>query len=370
MTDVFDYFDFVFPAAAVHRLVAGVGRARHLALSRPPDCFQHHARAVVATPADLVRLFLFLAQRDRDPLRALAAPWTTLHLGWATLREEPLLPTRSLVLHETAFEIALDLDLPLVERAYPELPVRRGLLCHCAAPASTSSCCKACWLLVRLARRAVAYLTSDSAWGPPLWVFSGGKGAHCFFGSARARATSLEQRRALSASLRADAPVSDAFAVELLRAWEELGVAGADVLARDEACAVLADAYLAGDARTHGVFLNAVRMSPGQGALRWRAFKRLAGPRAVRDLTCKLGRPLVDAGPLCNRNTQVKCPFSLHHKTRCVALPLDDAAFEQFDPATAPSLALGRDALTHRLQGAVAHLTHWLDTNAYVTGNA
>jgi hypothetical protein len=372
MTDVRDYFDTVYPAAVVCRLLRGAGGRRHIALS---PGWRHYESADFSHAAGLVRLFLVAHSKHPETGHAVLAtfPWqqhfTTLHMGWSLLEHTPLSAHQPHSLDGYAFEIAFDFDLPEVEKKRAHFPIRRGFLCDCGMPESTSGCCRACWLLVRLVRRALDYLTSDSDWGPPLWVFSGGKGAHCFYGSDRARALPKSLREAFAESLKLApdlANISPAFRTVMLRAWEELGVREQGVLASDRACAVLADAFLVKGSSAFNAFHAAVAKFP-TSEMRWRAFVRFGGSFLATRVACELGVLPLDEGPLTQLRGQIKAPFSLHTTSHRVALPLDDAAFATFDPARAPSLVDAPDALRTALVPSVAHLERWLTSNGYGT---
>ena len=374
MTTPFDYFERVFPAALVHRLFCGVGRARHVVVSREPDFYKHFAATTFSSPADLVGLIQYWHTADETGAHKLTLPralWqcTTLHLGWILAERHPL-PPRGDKLDNYQFEIAFDLDLPTFdEREHQKIfPIRDGFLCDCAS--THAGCCRSCWLLVRLARAALTHLVPPE-WGPGLWIYSGGKGAHCLYGSEAARSFPKEMRKKFAVSLLDAAEgretVSPALVAVLKQVWETAGVRELKVLARDNACHILANAYLVPNSPAHTKFLAAVEKTP-DSALRWAAFVRFGNADVVQKVVCAMGLPRLDTNPLSQTRARIKSPFSLHMTSRRVALPLPDTAFESFDPRNAPSLNMEPDALRTNLQASRVYLEEWLNTNKYDTG--
>jgi hypothetical protein len=370
MTSLFDYVEYIFPAALVHRLLSGVGRARRVVVSRAPDHYVHFAAATFSDPVQIVALLHYQHGTDANEAPRLWLPrrlWycTTLHMSWIQTRHEPLIP-RKCFLDGYQFEIVFDLDLPMFDdRKRQKMPIRDGFLCDCAS--THRGCCSSCWLLVRMARRALAVLV-PADWGPGLWVYSGNKGAHCVYGSETARSFPKGLRKIFSTSLvsmikgRSEVPrrISDA----LLQAWVEFGVRELKVLARDNACHILADAFLVPNSPAHAKFLVALEKTP-DSALRWGAFVRFGGDDVARKVVCELGLPRIDPVPLTQRRGRIKCPFSLHMTSRRLALPLPDAAFESFDPRDAPSLNMDADKLRASIQASCVYLEQWLNTNTY-----
>lgn len=363
MTSRFDYVEHIFPAALVHRLLSGVGQSRYVMASRAPDRYFHFPAAQFARPAEIVHLFHYKHLPDASGAPTCRIPrqlWdcTTLHMGWIHLRR-----AADATREDTyGFEVVFDLDLPAYDgRAFP---IRGGFLCDCAS--TNRGCCRACWLLVRTARATLEALVPRE-WGPGLWVYSGGKGAHCIYGSEKARLVPKDLREAFVTSLGAMSEGREnaaASLVAVLRSvWEEAGVRDLQVLARDEACHILANAFLTG--AEHAKFLLVLANTPGDSVRRWAAFVRIARPDAVKRFLCELALPRFDPNPLKQTRGHIKCPFSLHMTSRRVALPLPDPLFARFDPRDAPSLDMEGDKLREGIQASCLYFEQWLNTNEY-----
>lgn len=387
---IVDYYEYIFPSKLMWRLVAGAvphrttPTARHLAVTSVQGHWRHFRDVVVTSHADLIVLLCYehrivpddaiepprLSALQIRPARAWAC--SALHMGWAIAPPLPLLQGHSAahasnsIIAEEYFEIVFDFDLPQVDEVASEcgLPIREGFLCDCAR--HKQGCCSRCWLLVRLARVCLDHLAPED-WGPPLWVYSGGKGAHCIYGSAQARAWTRRRREILCVAFldmqTGRGRIPDTLAKVLLDAWVQLGVKQQNILASDRACELLANAFLTGEARD--VFM-ALLSHEARSVKRWAAFARLGGATGVQRVLRALCMAPFDVNPLRNRRACIKCPFALHSTTRRVALPLPDVLFEHFDPQQSPSLGqLTRSQLETQLRASAEHLEAWLNTNHY-----
>lgn len=383
MSKVTSYFETIFPAALVLRLVRdtdGGVATRHVSVSRAPSFYCHFKKTVFTKPSDLVALMVFEHDEDENGhavRRKPARPWycTTLHISWSTIEHQPLIVDGLTLdpghLDREHFEIVFDFDLPELDTlaATRGFPIRKGFLC-CCANSLNSGCCKRCWLLIRLVRRVISYL-APREWGPALWTYSGGKGAHCLFGSPEARALPLQVRRhfheAYMAMVGGIAKIPESLAQSLLATWEELGIQEQKILASEAACTILVDCFLNGRQSRHGMTFMTVLTKTKDSKLRWDAFKRLAGPEVALKVACSLGLVPIDPNPLKNREASIKCPFSLHMTSQRVALPLPDHDFEAFDPLQSPSLRLSPEKLASCLTSSVSYFQQWLDANKYAS---
>lgn len=380
MTSQITYFGDIFPAALVLRLTHGGSThrtTRHLAVSRPTRFWRHFSAAFFDTPGDLANLLLFTHCEDEKTGKAVKAEpgklWycTTLHLGWALIEHIPLVKNLAARddrhLDKKTFEVVIDLDLPDVEKRPRNalFPIRGGFLCQCAT--KEKGCCQRCWMLLRLAKRALS-LIIPACWGPALWLYSGGKGAHCLFGSEEARSLPLELRQrfldGMEGVISGEERPPNAFVDALRAAWEEIGVREAKVLASNDACLILANAFLVQGSTDHAKFIKGLTLT-SDSAQRWSMFLRIGGNGLGGRVACELGLLTIDAGPLTRRDGQIKCPFSLHMKTRNVALPLTDDQFERFDPANAVSVRMEPRVMRLQMKDSITHFAQWLDTNKY-----
>lgn len=183
--------DGPFPVEQLARLVCGLGQ-RRMALSRrrrEPDGDTYKWLCGDETPCT-GRAFAAMCAPVPSALWP-TPPFLSLHVGHAmTRRRNVAAAARTLIATER--ELMLDLDLRDWERARP---LSRSLLCAC----SDTEACARCWLLVELSAAAMrAWLSIVCDLGPMLVVFSGGKGAHFWFGSAAARALTQQQRQHLA----------------------------------------------------------------------------------------------------------------------------------------------------------------------------
>ncbi len=370
-----DYFDMYYPKGVMYRFFFGAGGTRCLHVSRPlqhdPKGLHCHFSAMtLATPADLVRLFICWHTKKDDGVTLkditrnfVREPWTAMHIGWIVADSTSLSHDNHLTLDTTSFEIVFDFDLPKWDVKATPLRARTGFLCSCALHPEAKSC-RGCWLLIRLARRVLDYCFQNSPCGRPLWVFSGGKGAHCYYGSQRARVLPLTQRDSLVKLLENLSTSNTIVPATLGAAWEQIVVREAGVMAADKQCHLLATAYL--PTETAKRFMGALVRCPEDSSMRWALFAQHAGPAITRRVICDLALPVVDAGPLTKMKGDIKAPFSIHQSTQRFALPLSDAEFAVFDPATSLSLATLTPETAPRLKIAATYLNEWLSDNGYV----
>lgn len=357
------------------RFLFGAGGPRRLALSWRKDdrlLFKHIGPLTLPNAGDIVHLFLseIIKNKKNHSIEILwdrkrNTPILALHFGWIQSTCQPLYTDPVVELENYVFELVFDFDLPLWDVG--ALKLRSGFLCHCASPESKIAACRKCWLLIRLARCTLDYFFSESGWGPGLWTYSGGKGAHCYYGSQAARGTPLSERVAIAAIINtlrhADATISATLLDRLLAFWEGEGVDKLRILDSDAACMHLARGFLVEGSVSYSKFSRGIEMLPKQSSRRWLLFKAIAGPQVVSNAVREICLPAFDSGPLGSRNGQIKGPFSVHSSTRRIALPLNDEDFSSFDPQAA--VAVESLYSTDPLIKGCIHFEKWLNVNEY-----
>jgi hypothetical protein len=219
----------------------------------------------------------------------------------------------------TAHEVGLDVDLD----AYGD---RRSLLCGCA---QRKAVCDACWLLAEMAAAVCeAIVTGACKLGPMLCVASGGKGIHMWWGAPQARRLSLAKRKALVAILTdtsAKSPVHEAAVTALMDVWVKRGIVQRAILA-DATCALacaLADEVAAAGGPPFAWPECRPPLLPGAcSKRRWEALVARLGSTWVRGFVILIGWPILDTGVTLTRGHLLKTPFSIHHTSQRIALPL------------------------------------------------
>lgn len=264
-----------------------------------------------------------------DELRALLATpnYAGLHLVTRITSVTPA-AAGSALLFETERELVFDLDL----RDKRE----REHLCAC----DTKSSCRLCWVLVDLATLVLERLLGD-ALGPALVVFSGGKGAHVWFGNATARRLSPAARRGILALLK-QGPPSEPDAP----AWR----AATDALLQRVQQAADADATL----------WPRLKRWARCDADAWAPFVASERRRAAQ-LAWTLAWPVPDEAVLTGDSHGIKVPFSVHDSTLRLALPLDAFHRRSCDPQRMPGLVCSSDTDRALFAQAVAAFAVWLD---------
>lgn len=337
-----------YPADCVMRFARALGRRQCSVSSFDVEVgIKYHWLAVNEAPATAAELRARLSRHGAG-----------IHFGSLIRDTQTLGPNGSVVAARIERELVFDLDL--------RDKLDRRALCHCGK----EEACRICWLLIELAAAIFSHWLGDACgFGAPLVVFSGGKGAHIWFGNARARALTPGQWRKLGNVLRAgppaiaDSPLWAQFVDEtLMPLWVARGIEarklwdGGD--ARVSPFAAHVRACLGTDAAE-----RAERAGPG-GAARWAALVAREPAASVRNLVWQLAWPAVDAN-VENAKHLLKVPFSLHHSTLCVALPLDAAMLESCDPATMPRVPLDYARDGPLLARGRAVLETWLGAAGY-----
>jgi DNA primase catalytic subunit len=260
-------------------------------------------------------------------------------LAWVGARAQSTHPAYSVKVQR---ELVFDLDL----RDKPE----RIALCRCTA----QEACRICWLLAELAVAIFRHwLTQLVGLGRPLVVYSGGKGLHVWFGNVRARSLTAGQRRTIGDILRAGAvppPMTpegqrapawaEFMDAILLPLFESRGLQARQLWDGPDGAATLFGAHIRAVMGVAAAESAERRASAPTGVARWAALRAFESADRVRDTVWQLAWPVVDASVLDQRTHAIKAPFSLHHTTLRLALPLDDAALRDCDPATMPRLPL------------------------------
>lgn len=278
-------------------------------------------------------------------------------------------PLRVVLSERHAQELVVDLDLSDYDQHRPGL---RAALCGCR----DKQCCAVCWLLIELSA-----IVLEAALGPllgtappPLWVFSGRRGAHAWFATPTACTLSHAARSELAATLTAwkgagrAGPGASPAATSLSASHGHSSGGGGNAAAADvpasvyEArptalCGVPPEAWAAVAQHWAAVIVEERDLLVRRPALRdyllvlWATatceLLLVAVERLMRDAaTChsrhiwrylcehdahgaararlyaRLALPLVDVGVLDTRHHLVRVPFSLHEGSRRPSLPL------------------------------------------------
>ncbi len=279
--------------------------------------------------------------------------------------------TRDAATGECTLELCIDIDVQDYD-THRRKGLRKDFLgCVCA---TDDAVCSKCWLLCALAVAVLRALMPPEL-GEPLVVFSGGKGLHLWFGSAKARQLTATQRDALAAEFRRwrksetlDTLASDrrARAYDLrmaaLLAWEAHCDA---VLGRlDDPLWLLGHVPAA-----HPGGMEAIRQGwaalTGNGKARWALFRTHAGEACCTRLVLELALPVVDLAVYAGVHT-LKLPFSVHKSAPYrLALPLSREAVATCDPSVMPSVTtLALPAHAH-WQAGLREMAHWLTACGY-----
>lgn len=357
------YLAACYPVALMTRLFAGSGGWRHMARA---SLFQHWSHAPFIRPTDEGALRAFLIDA---PTFGAFDTWVSVHVG-ALVRPDPTTGQPSATLER---ELVLDLDLNAWEEKRAA-GIRNGLLCTCAAGGDAKACCRRCFCLVELADVVFEHVLRDTlTQQPPLWVFSGGKGAHAWFGAPQVRALSGEAREQL---LKEFAGWQDA------RALDRLAAAAAAQSSSSSPSTVidrLLEAWRAIVVKRERVFESATARDwlkrwvtvpaagHGDSAAFWAAVEA-ANPRAkVVRVVLEVALPVVDLELLKGASHLAKTPFSMHASTVNIALPLARDRLRQgrFDPRSDAVTATPNASAHPLFQEALKVLEQWLDLCEY-----
>jgi hypothetical protein len=302
---------------------------------------------------------------EAESLRALlvARKPAVLHMGVLGAKGRLIGVPAVTYQYELQHELFIDLDL----KDYGAI---RRLFCTCG-PIDT---CRSCWALVVMAAAICrAWLCDLLKLGPMLVVYSGGKGAHFHLGSMRARQLSPRQRHHLAMQLK-DTDGHIRHAISHAAAGEPLASIGDAVLATWRRL-VAADAKRF-DAETHAHLTHWFAAQLGveeKGGGAWWA-RLEAHPQCTRaallNALLTILWPRIDMAVLDDpeQKKTIKAPFSIHAKTRRIALPLAESAQDECNPATMPAVTQLAQHVTNdpRWQAAQATMARWLTDCASV----
>jgi len=248
-----------------------------------------------------------------------------------------------------------------------------------------------------------------------LWVFSGCKGVHCLVNSSLALTLSEEQRKTLHSWLHianGDDKAMDVFIRKLITEGETEFVTQIEEFFENRVvnqCAIIqlepfVRFALAQIARLSPSFVslvanawhsNTVLDDPtcsqsesflgerGQSLLKWRYLKNLEGDqrsigsrnnlnalsiKASTFIAFRFLYPMIDAGPMQFKHL-AKAPFSVHHTTNMIALPIRGETILDFAPQFhAINLSQLTDnrlsnhaTILERFSDAVSLMSHWID---------
>jgi DNA primase catalytic subunit len=312
------YFRTLYPADLVATLI---GHTRCAAAAGPPRLGDLKARSMVTIDRDLSS-----AATLANYLYAAEGTYS-LHVTDAVTA--PILGGTECLGVLTTCEVGIDIDL----NDYGE---RRALFCACAA---TKKTCDACWLLAEMAVAVCeAIVTGACALGPMLCVASGGKGLHMWWGSPQARRLSPPKRAALVALLTAGPPKMDDSQVAraaheaglgaLMDVWVKRGIVSRALLA--DINSTLAQ-NLAQDAGAGFAWPRdelVAHLLPGaRSKKRWAVYVAHVGSARAREVVRLIGWPRPDTSVTVGRGHLLKTPFSIHHTTGRVALPLPSVRY-------------------------------------------
>jgi hypothetical protein len=218
----------------------------------------------------------------------------------------------------TTQEFGLDVDLK-------DYGKRRELFCDCG---TNKTVCNACWLLAEMAAAACEAIVSGACkLGPMLCVASGGKGFHMWWGSPQARRLSRAKRQALMTLLtngekgEAARPAREAALAALIEVWVKRGIVKRALLA--DANSPLARA-LAEEVSPPFTWpeTNSNMLPAAVSKRRWDALVARMGQEWARGLVALVGWPILDKNVTLQPAHLLKTAFSIHHKSRRIALPL------------------------------------------------
>lgn len=274
-----------------------------------------------------------------------------IHVDFAVTRIDTAAETLFAMAH-TEREWVLDIDL----RDYSSRPA----LCGC----DEKSSCQQCWLLIECCVAACeSWLGETCGLGPLLVVFSGGKGAHLWFGSPLARAMGQEERQNMVALMgrTTHEPSLVAAKKRVLECFVTRGVEARNLLSLETAASrTLSDWLL------RQVKKNEYPPEAKTSRQRWDFIaSNLSANRVANFVWTHFGRPVPDTSVLQSDTHLVKMPFSVHPRTRRVALPLSRATLGHVDPQTMPTVVQAASDPTRILQPAIATLEQWLSDCGY-----
>ena len=212
-------------------------------------------------------------------------------------------------------EFVVDVDL----KDYKE---RRDFFCGCGPGKSV---CDRCWLLAEITAAICEAIVSNACGlGPMLCVASGGKGFHLWWGTPQARRLSRRKRKALLALL--TLRTSEAKGVgeqALMDVWTKRGIVHRALLA--DINSPIAQ-YLAGAAGPSFAWPSeaaVAQLLPGaRSQKRWAAYVAHVGRAQACNVVRLATWPEFDEDVTLGRGHLLKAPFSIHHSTDKVALPL------------------------------------------------
>jgi hypothetical protein len=309
-----------------------------LAPSKVPRCARlsgiYEILATADTPVSSFKEFHKLLNRESytqvgDPyalwlLLTLHEGVLSLHIGSALTAIVPRATHERLLVFEER-EFVIDMDLK-------DWGERRALLCRCEA----KEICDVCWLLAELASFVCQLLISDGCGlGAMLPVFSGGKGCHLWWGAPQARQLDEETRQKIVDRFfeappfllsvegmrppTPPGPTVSAAVAQLRTRWVQRAITKRALLADTESPLA---GYLKRLAPASFVWPQGDLTAPAMSLARWKAFERAVGDAMSKAVVCHFGWPIIDAPVTLGAGHTIKAPFSIHHSTGRVALPL------------------------------------------------
>lgn len=217
----------------------------------------------------------------------------------------------------------------------------------CCDPTKKTICVR-CWPLMVGAMRIVDYSLRTSFGFESksiLWVFSGGRGVHCWVGGSRARKLTWEGRRAVAEYI--GNPLSR-LAIWFVPEWYERTEPVFQEYANRQRLYMGSSGY--GDLlefmtppnRRLLPSVESVDIKDNDSA--WPFFKDVYEKQAFRYgnvlhfIVLKYMRPRLDIDVTKSETHLLKIPFSIHPRTERVCCPIDIASALDFDPSAVPTL--------------------------------
>lgn len=349
----------LYPASLIVALAGGLGK-RWCKVEGKNDGEPWHRHLTAAAASECLR--------SAGDLRDYLASDDTLlsfHIGSLIANRLTLASSQLLLVYE-AREFMLDLDLK-------DWKEKRSLLCDC----EDKTCCGKCWLLAEMASLVCHHVfTVACQLGPMLFVYSGGKGCHLWWGHTTARQLTKREREVLAKQVfNATAPVRllqqlPAMATALKRVWLERGIKARALLADPES--PLAQFLLKEVAPAGFVWpaMAAEKTTPAQQSLaRWNALEKCVSKvTLLLQVIAYIGWPCIDANVTKSNTHMIKTPFAIHSKSGKLAMPLAMAA--SCDPPQMPTVTqlmqcwqrgkITQPELDALWRGSVACFHEWL----------
>lgn len=228
-------------------------------------------------------------------------------------------------------ELVFDIDVTDYER-----------FCHCLSQDDTKRACSHCWQHIEGTSLILQFLL-EKFYGIKeeniLWILSGMKGIHCIVNDGRFLTLTREQRSVLYRQINRNTNeelmqfaslIPRDFSDKLSQFFEEKSVVKRSIMNSDKfqtlCLTLLKSEYLS---LFHTLTLRWFNMRNSSSLEKWRALRELEEgqfpnkPLPSIMIALKCYYPRIDKGPLTEKKHLFKTPFSIHTKTRRIALPVE-----------------------------------------------